>query len=148
MEKQWKKIKQINAETFLKIPPIIYVPEKAQCGKKLQNFFKFKNTELPLQREFATFYLRIIRFEKPDHAYRYQVGSGFLTLIKLLMMCHLCFFYNKKTKREMVLSNEKLRSKVMKNKLQKKNYFMLAAIIRRKKRPIVCIYVFFRYYTY
>ena len=52
------------------------------------------------------------------------------------------FFYNKKTKREMVLSNEKLRSKVMKNKLQKKNYFMLAAIIRGKKRPIVCIYVF------
>ena len=43
----------------------------------------------------------------------------------------------------MVLSNEKLRSKVMKNKLQKKkNYFMLAAIIRGKKDQLFA-YMFF-----
>ena len=43
----------------------------------------------------------------------------------------------------MVLSNEKLRSKVMKNKLQKKKkYFMLAAIIRGKKDQLFA-YMFF-----
>ena len=43
----------------------------------------------------------------------------------------------------MVLSNEKLRSKVMKNKLQKNNYFMLAAIIRGKKDQLFAYMFFF-----
>ena len=42
----------------------------------------------------------------------------------------------------MVLSNEKLRSKVMKNKLQKKKKLLHACSNNsREKRPIVCIYV-------
>ena len=44
--------------------------KKHSVVKNYKTFANFKTLSSPY-RESATFYLRIIRYEKPDHAYRY-----------------------------------------------------------------------------